>query len=265
MTIEERIAVIGGAGWLGGALIRAAVSAGAVDPTRLTVSARSDRKGAIADIPAYFTRDNQAAASRADIVILSVPPPQFRELQLNLGGRLVVSVMAGVSCQAIASATQAAGVVRALPNAAASIGQSFTPWFATEAVSQAQKASVQTFFQASGDAVETADEAFIDYFTGMTGSGAAFPALLAEALAAHAVSKGIPASLAQQAARKVVAGASQLFAGPHGDAGAIVKEMIDYRGVVAAALQAMLDSGFNQAVAAGLQAAANKAASIASS
>jgi hypothetical protein len=54
-----------------------------------------------------------------------------------------------------------------------------------------------------------------------------------------------------------------LFAGPNGDTGTIVAEMIDYRGVVAAALQATLDRGFNEAVAAGLDAAEKKAATIA--
>ena len=99
----------------------------------------------------------------------------------------------------------------------------------------------------------------------MTGSGAAFPALLTEALIAHAVSKGIPRDFAQKAAKKVVAGASQLFADPSVDTGAIIKEMIDYRGVVAAALQAMLDRGFREAVAAGLDAASARTTTIASS
>jgi pyrroline-5-carboxylate reductase len=76
---------------------------------------------------------------------------------------------------------------------------------------------------------------------------------------AHAISRGISRDFAQKAARRVVSGASQLFAGESEDTGAIVKEMIDYKGIVAAALQAMLD----RAVAAGLDAAA-KAATIAS-
>jgi pyrroline-5-carboxylate reductase len=152
-----------------------------------------------------------------------------------------------------------------MPNAAAAIGQSFTPWFATEAVGRDEKALVQAFLQASGEAVEVSEEAHVDYCTGLTGSGAAFTALLAEALIAHAVSKGIPRDFAHRAAKKVVTGASQLFAGPAGDTAAIVKEMIDYQGVVAAALQTTLDRGFNEAVAAGLDAAAAKAATIACS
>jgi pyrroline-5-carboxylate reductase len=150
------------------------------------------------------------------------------------------------------------------PNAAAAIGQSFTPWFATSEVTREGRAVVQAFLQPSGEAAEVVEESHIDYCAGLTGSGAAFPALLAEAMIAHAASRGIPRDFAQRAARRVVSGASQLFAGASGDTGAIVKEMIDYKGIVAAALQAMLDRGFAEAVAAGLDAASAKAVTIAS-
>ena len=38
MTIEARIGIIGGTGWLGSAIAQAAIASGAVDPTRLTLS-----------------------------------------------------------------------------------------------------------------------------------------------------------------------------------------------------------------------------------
>jgi pyrroline-5-carboxylate reductase len=264
MAIAERFGVIGGNGWLGSALIRAAVDAGIVDPAKLTISSRSGDKGLIADIDARWTRNNAELAEHSDVVILSVRPFQFRDLDVDLRGKLVLSVMAGVGCEAIVKQTNATAIVRAMPNAATAIGQSFTPWFATNEVRREGKAAAQAFLQPSGEAAEVVEESHIDYCAGLTGSGAAFPALLAEAMIAHAASRGIPRDFAQRAARRVVTGASQLFAGASGDTGAIVKEMIDYKGVVAAALQAMLDRGFTEAVAAGLDAAAAKAATIAS-
>jgi pyrroline-5-carboxylate reductase len=98
----------------------------------------------------------------------------------------------------------------------------------------------------------------------MTGSGAAFPALLAQSMIAHAVAQGLPPAFAKRAAKGVVAGASQLLAGENGDPAQIVQAMIDYRGTTAAALQAMMDRGFTGSVAAGLEAAAAKAAAMAS-
>jgi pyrroline-5-carboxylate reductase len=263
MAIAERIGVIGGNGWLGSALIRAAVANGIVDPARLIISCRSGNKGSVADIGARWTDDNAELVDHSDVVILSVRPFQFRDVGTPMPDKLVISVMAGVSCDAIASQTTATRIVRSIPNAAAAIGQSFTPWFATEHVNEAGKAVVRALFQASGEAAEVPIESHVDYCAGRTGPGAAFPALLAEALIAHAVSRDIPREFAERAARKVVSGASQLFADPSSDTGKIVKEMLDYKGVVAAALQAMLDRGFMDAVAAGLDAASTKAATIA--
>jgi pyrroline-5-carboxylate reductase len=99
----------------------------------------------------------------------------------------------------------------------------------------------------------------------MTGSGAAFPALLAQAIIAHAVAQGLPPDFAKRAATGMVAGASQLLAGETSSPAQIVQQMIDYRGTTAAGLQAMMDHSFMGSVAAGLEAAAAKAAEMASS
>lgn len=264
MTIEARIGIVGGNGWLGNAIAQAAVATGAVDPARLTLSGRSDSRGA-AQIPgAHRTKDNGELVDRSDVVVLSVRPDQFAGVDIAARGKLVVSVMAGVPARAVAERTGADEVVRAIPNAAAAIGRSFTPWYASPRVSAEGKRLVQALFEACGEAAEVSLETHIDYCVGMTGSGTAFPALLAQAMIAHAVAQGLPAAFAERAAKGVVAGASQLLAGEDGEPARIVQEMIDYRGTTAAALQAMLDRGFTGSVAAGLEAAAAKAAAMAS-
>lgn len=262
MTIDARIGIIGGNGWLGSAIAKAAVSSGTVGPGRLTLSGRTDKRGAAEIADAQWTRDNRELVDNSDVVVLSVRPEQFPGVDIDASGKLVVSVMAGVSAQVIAEQTRATDIVRALPNAAAAIRRSFTPWFATQAVSDDGKRLVQSLFEACGEAAEVPLESHIDYCVAMTGSGAAFPALLAEALVAHAVEQGLPRSFAERAARGVVADASQLFAGEHGDTAEVVQGMIDYGGTTGAALQTMLDRGFNNTVAAGLEAASAKASAL---
>jgi pyrroline-5-carboxylate reductase len=265
MTIEARIGIIGGSGWLGSAIAEAGIASGTVDPTRLILSGRSERRGA-AEMPGVrWTSDNRQLVQGSDVVVLSVRPEQFPGVDIEARAKLVVSVMAGVPARAIAERTGADEVVRAMPNAAAGIRRSFTPWYATPPVSPESKRIVQTLFDACGEAAEVPLEAHIDYCVGMTGSGAAFPALLAQAMIAHAVAQGLPLDFAERAAKGVVAGASQLLAGDQGDPAQIVQAMIDYRGTTAAALQTMIDRGFTDAVAAGLEAAAAKAAALAAS
>lgn len=263
MTLGARIGIVGGNGWLGNAIAQAAVCAGAVAPAHLTLSSRSGRLGAAAIPGAHWTKDNGELAERSDVVVLSVRPDQFSEVHIAARGKLVISVMAGVAARIIAERTGTDQVVRAIPNAAAAIRRSFTPWHAAPSVAGSGKQIVQTLFEACGEAAEVPLEAHIDYCVGMTGSGAAFPALLAQAMIEHAVARGLPSAFAERAAVGVVAGASQLLAGAGGGPAQTVRAMIDYRGTTAAALQATMGHGFAGSVAAGLDAAAAKAATLA--
>src|SRR5262249_6432365 len=153
---------------------------GLINPSHLVLSARSEYRGAVEIRGAYWTKDNAELTERSDIVILSVRPDQFSAVKINARGKLLVSLMAGVPTRRIADQTNADRVVRAMPNAAVTIRRSFTPWFATAAVSAEERQTVQDLFTTCGDADEVALESHIDYCVGLTGSGAAFPALLAQ-------------------------------------------------------------------------------------
>lgn len=197
---SQRIGIVGGDGWLGSALIRAALARQVVDPSQLVVS--SPRPPVrIVDLPVRWTQSNQDLAAWSDIVILSVRARQFREIDIDLSGKLAISVMAGVGCNAIATQTGAIRIIRAIPNAAAAIGQAFTPWFATPEVTDADRSAARAFIEASGESAEVPLESHVDFCVGLTGSGAAFPALLAEALIGAAVAEGLPRGFAERAAR----------------------------------------------------------------
>lgn len=262
MKIAARIGIIGGNGWLGGAIASAAVAAGVVDGALLTLSSRSGERGGVAIPGAHWTTDNAELVRRSDVVVLSVRPHQFRAVEIDARGKLVISVMAGVPARVLAERTGAEQIVRAMPNAAASLRRSFTPWFATPPVTPDGKRIVQALFDACGEAAEVFEERHLDDCGGLTGSGAAFPALLAEALIEYAVARGMPHEFARRAAKGVLVDASQLLAETE-DPTAMVRAMIDYRGTTAAALQTMIDRGFKTAVAAGLDAASAKLATLA--
>ncbi|MBV9563757.1 MAG: NAD(P)-binding domain-containing protein, partial [Bradyrhizobium sp.] len=204
MVISARIGIIGGNGWLGNAIAAAAVASGVVDPRALTLSGRSDSRGAVAIPGAHWTKDNAELVRRSDVVVLSVRPEQFPAVAIDAVGKLVVSVMAAVPAHAIAARTGADRIVRALPNAAASVGKSFTPFFATASVSSEERRVVRALFASCGDADEVPQESHIDYCVGLTGSGAAFPALMAQAMIEHAVARGLPLAFARRAAQGVL-------------------------------------------------------------
>lgn len=262
MTLTARIGIIGGNGWLGNALASAAVATGVIDPARLTLSSRSGTRGAVAIPGGAWTVDNAELARRSDVILLSVRPEHYPSVEIDAAGKLVVSLMAAVPVATIAARTGAERIVRAMPNAAMSIGKSFTPWFATPAVTPEDRRIVQALFGCCGEADEVPEEGHIDYCSGLCGSGAAFPGLLAQAMIEQAVARGLPLAFARRAAKGVLVGASQLLA-EHEDPTPVIQAMLDYRGTTAAALQTMIDHGFKTAVGAGLDAAAAKAAAMA--
>jgi hypothetical protein len=74
-------------------------------------------------------------------------------------------------------------------------------------------ASKGRFLETFDDAATVKREDHLDYCAGLTGSGAAFPALLARAMIEHAVEQGLPSDFARRAAEGVVVNAAQLLTG----------------------------------------------------
>jgi len=255
-----RFGIIGGNGWLGNAMADAAIASGFIEASQLTLSARSDHHGKVEMQGVYWTKDNAELAERSDVIVLSVRPEQFDDVRIDASGKLVVSVMAGVLSRRIADHTKSARVVRTMPNAASTIRKSFTPWFARTEVPLEDRTLIRQFLETFGDAAEVTNEDHLDYCTGLTGTGVAYPALLAQAMIEHAVGQGLSLDFARRAAEGVVANASRLLAGR--DPKEIMGELVAYRGMTAAAIEAMVEAGFVESVHAGLAAAARKAAAM---
>ena len=263
MTDPVAIGIIGGGGWLGRAVGRSMLSAGFVEGRSLILSGRSGRVEGFGEWPdVRCTTNNRELAERADIVMLSVRPAQFGAVEIDARNKLVISLMAGISVDSIRTRTGADRVVRAMANAAAEIGRSYTPWFAADGVTPADKAFVQALFETCGEADQVSREADIDTLTALTGAGPAWPALLAQAMLAYAEAKGLPAGIARRAVDAIVAGASQLVATGEASPREIVQTFLNYQGTTAAGLQMMINSGFIDAVQAGLDAAATAAAKM---
>lgn len=261
--LPGRIGILGGVGWLGGAIARAALRAGAIAPENLWLSGRTARRDGVADWPAVtVTADNDALVAAVNTVVLSVRPDDFRALRLELRGKLVVSVMAGVTSAQIAEATGAGRVVRSLPNAAAEFGLSFTPWHASPGVSAADRALVRALLGACGAEAEIDAESQLDLFTALTGSGPAFPALLADAMIAAAEAQGLDPALAEAAVRQVMRGAGEAIARDPASPAQTVRSFVDYAGTTAAGLVAMQEAGLPAAVARGIEAATRKARAL---
>lgn len=255
-TLSDGLGIVGGSGWMGRAIARAALSASVLAPEALWISSRSGNRQALEGWPGvHFTTDNQALVEHCDTVLLSVRPENFAALDIAAHGKLVISVMARVSVAEINAHTGAREIVRALPNAAAEIAQSYSPWFASAAVDENGRDLVSRLFEACGLADEVSSEDQIDFFTALTGPGPAFVAFYANAMIAAAGSAGIDPTLAERAVTQLFRGGVRLLETSGQSPAETVQSFLDYRGTTAAGLRALQEAGVDEGIAAGLQAA----------
>ncbi|AHG49446.1 pyrroline-5-carboxylate reductase (plasmid) [Rhizobium leguminosarum bv. trifolii CB782] len=260
MSVSLRIGIIGGGGWLGGAIAGSILDAGLVDARNLSLSYRSERPTHFPN--SFWTTDNQALADRSDLILLSVRPTDWHPLAVDAKGKLVISIMAGIRLTALSSRHKTARIVRALPNAAAEVSKSYTPWIGTNEITEEDRAIVRAIFSTCGSEDEVARESDIDYLTGLSGSGPAFPALLAAAMMRDAVAHGLPAEIARRAVSTVISGAGRLLERHDESPDHIVRAFLDYRGTTAAAIEGMRAAGFDASVAKGLSAAFERSVSM---
>ncbi|RUM22135.1 pyrroline-5-carboxylate reductase [Rhizobium vallis] len=260
MSVSLRIGIIGGGGWLGGAIAGSILDSGLVDPQNLALSYRRERPSRFPN--AFWTADSQELANRSDVILLSVRPDDWRPLAVDASGKLVISVMAGIRVTALCERHKTSRVVRALPNAAAEVAKSYTPWIGASGITEEDRAIVRTIFETCGTQDEVARESDIDYLTGLSGSGPAFPALLAAAMMRDAVAHGLPAEVARRAVNTVISGAGRLLERRDECPDDVVQAFLDYRGTTATAIENMRAAGFEASVADGLSAAFKKSVSM---
>jgi pyrroline-5-carboxylate reductase len=254
------LGAIGGGGWLAGALLRPALADRIIKPADLVVSSRSGNISGFEAWPGvHMTTDNAILVDASDVILLSIRPADLDALELDLRGRFVISVMAGVTVEEITERFGVRRIVRAMPNACAEQRLSFTPWFATTDVRKSELDFTRRFFAASGREHFITDEQELDYFTALTGSGAAFPALMADTMIRHAIESGIDPDTADIAVRQLFLGAATQMASLTQTPADIVELFMEYRGTTAAGLSAMVEADLAHAVFRGLTAARRKA------
>lgn len=170
--------------------------------------------------------------------------------------------MAGWSLRQLQDLAPEARIFRAMPNGGATMGKSYTPWLAGPGAAQADKVLVSQILAAIGqeERLETEDQ--LHYLAGLSGSGGAYPGLMAQAMLADARAFGLPDAIANRAVEAVITGSVGLLAGRIDKVDALLDSYMSYQGITAAGLSAAVESGFQTALREALAAAFAKAKSM---
>ncbi|AVO44828.1 pyrroline-5-carboxylate reductase [Phreatobacter cathodiphilus] len=262
--------VLVGAGQMGGALLRGWLGHG-LPPARITVVDPRPPANVQAIIDEHGIALDPAEPAVADVLILAVKPqiaddvmPLVRHL---VGPRtVVVSVMAGKTIARLEEVFGAGtAIVRTIPNTPAAVGRGITGAAASDQVTAAQRAAVETLLSAVGRVEWLMREDWIDIVTAVSGSGPAYVFLLAEVMAKAGAAAGLPPELAARLARATVEGAGELMhRSPDVEPATLRQNVTSPNGTTHAALQVLMGAeGIDAAFVAAIAAAAKRSRELA--
>jgi pyrroline-5-carboxylate reductase len=213
---NQTLAVIG-CGTMGEAIVRGIFRSGRLSPAQVFATDR--RPELVRELATRHgirtSADNTEAAGVASVALICLKPQHMAgaldsdAMRAALGGKLVVSIAAGVRLEQLVRWLPGSALIRAMPNTPAVIGEGMTVLARGKNVTDAQVALASDVFGAVGRCVET-DESAMDVVTALNGSGPAFAFLVLEALADGAVMMGLRRDIAVSIAAQMLQGSSRM-------------------------------------------------------
>jgi len=246
---------------MGGAILTRALQAEVLTPEEVGIyhpdAGRRDELAEKFGVPGLD--DDQL--HHAERILIAVKPQSFGAVAPLIAQRNAAffSIMAGVPALMVARRVGSNRIIRAMPNLGARIGLSATALTSLSEATQDDLAAAEKLFLAIGS-VHRLPEPLFDAFTGLAGSGPAFVALVAEALADGGVRVGFTRKTAQQLARQVLLATAELLA--NGGPADLKDEVASAGGTAIAGIRALEEHRLRFALIAAIEQATLRAASL---
>jgi len=254
---------------MGTALVGGAIRAGALaadqvtgcDPFPAAAAAFAETTGS------NTTTDAASAVAEADVILLCVKPHDAASVIASLAledatGKLLISVVAGVSLAALEAAAPASWrVIRSMPNTPALVGKGATAFCRGGQAADADAAFAMELFSSVGLAIEV-PERLMDAVTGLSGSGPAYGFLCIEALADGGVAAGLPRDHAMKLAAQTLLGAAAMVIETGMHPGALKDAVASPGGTTIAGIEALERGGLRATLISAVTAAAKRAAEL---
>ena len=251
-----------GAGKLGASVIHGLIGAKFCPPGEIMASEpNAEARVALEDETGISTTtDNMEVATSSETILVAVKPgvvlPAIREIASALKNKLVISLAAGTR---LATMENAAGArfMRVMTNTPSAIGRAATGLAAGARTTAGDIAHARNIFSAIGIVVEVREED-IDVVTALAGSGPAFVYSMIEALAKGATNAGLADEVALALSTQTVLGAAELAKSSKLSPEELRAMVVTPGGTTAAGLAKMQEYRVNKALAAAVEAAAQR-------
>ena len=166
------------------------------------------------DVINFYTEPN-SQIFESDILILAVKPQDFKQLASEIKTFLnpehvILSVMAGISIEAMQKELGVSKIVRSMPNIPTQIGEGMTVFCASNSVDRKELFIVQNLINTTGKSIYIEKEEMLNAATAVSGSGPAYVFYFMQAMIESAVKLGFSPSEAEFLVSQTFSGSVQL-------------------------------------------------------
>ena len=258
-----KIAIIG-AGTIGSSLAKSLIKStegNEILATRRNLEKISD----LNEIGINLINNNQEAAEWSEVVVIATKPLDLKkivkEIRENIKNKVVISLAAAVSLDILKSLAPEARFIRAMPNIAVMVQESFTVYSSDTDITSNDKKIIDMIFGAMGKYYEI-EEKHMDGITGLSGSGPAYIFTIIESLIYAGLRVGIPRDLAVIAASQTVLGAAKMALESHKPVSELKDMVVTPGGVTLEGLHELEDGRLRTTINRAVQAATKRSKEI---
>ncbi|NLL51321.1 MAG: pyrroline-5-carboxylate reductase [Peptococcaceae bacterium] len=199
----------------------------------------------------------------ADVFLLAVKPKDIKDLLQDLkvyklGGKLIITVAAGIGLSVYEQALPGVAVVRVMPNTSCAVLQAVTGMVRGQAVTEQQAKIAEQIFSAVGKYLWVEDRQ-INAVTAVSGSGPAYFYLFTEVMAQVGAKLGLSKEEADFLARETLVGAGRMLAEDSRSPQELREAVTSPNGTTYEALEVFRKQGLKELVGQAMQACLKRA------
>lgn len=201
-----------------------------------------------------YVQSNAECANQVKYVVLAVKPQFYDQVLKNIANvvtrdKVVISIAPGIT---IAQLKEKLGIdkriVRAMPNTPALLGEGMTGVsYDVTLFDEEEKTTIRAFFESFGK-MQLVEERLINAVVCVSGSSPAYVYMFIEALADSAVKYGLPRAMAYEMAAQTVLGSAKMVLETGKHPGELKDQVCSPGGTTIAAVSALEECGFRNAV-----------------
>ena len=184
-----------------------------------------------------------------DLIIIATKPNIYEEIFNGLKNNLIindktliVSILAGIRISKIEEIVGSIPIIRAMPNIAASVLEGMTALIGNKEITDKDILNVDLIFELIGEKIWLKNEAQMDSFTAISGSGPAYFFFFTECLKNIAIEEGFTEDVSNKISQQIIIGSGKLVKDSGIDPKELRENVTSPNGTTEAGLKVLADN-----------------------